>query len=88
MILSCCKITKYFHPTRFLGIFMLILELGLPLMGKLDTSNQDNMSWWKEKAGFLHELLTPVKKWSVTVLNLFQSLWYRLRLGGYTYTAI
>jgi hypothetical protein len=48
---------------------MLVVELGLPLTGRLDASQQTNMSWFKEKAGFLYEYLTPLKKWFVTVLD-------------------
>lgn len=44
------------------AIVMLVVELGLPLMGRLSTPQQANISWWKEKAEFLFEYLTPLKK--------------------------
>lgn len=56
------------------AIGMLVVELGLPIVARIDTSQQENMSWWKERSGTLNELLTPLKKcviYAVVGLPLF-----------------
>ena len=50
-------------PIRLVAIGMLVVELGLPIVARIDTTQQENMSWWKERSGALNQLLTPLKKW-------------------------
>ncbi|KAL5266645.1 hypothetical protein ACHWQZ_G003872 [Mnemiopsis leidyi] len=61
----------------FIGLLMLIIELVLPLLSKVDTTQQPNISWWKEKSILLCDLLTPMKKcvaYSLAGLPLFLHL--------------
>lgn len=46
----------------FVSFGILMAEVGLSVLSRLDTTDSPNMTSWKEKCGFMHEWLTPMKK--------------------------